>query len=82
VSLFKKKIPMPEPSRFDRFDDETLYLLVEQAFGQASASLREATKASDESVVNYLHVADVAMADAQAGLRALLRRRLALVQNL
>lgn len=82
MGLLKKKIPMPAASRFDRLDDGMLYLLVEQAFSLAGASLRDANQSHDESVMSHLHNCDTALSDAQAGIRALLRRRLAIAQSL
>lgn len=82
MGLLKKKIPMPDASRFDRLDDGTLYLLVEQAFSLAGACLSDANRATDESVMTHLHNCDTALSDAQAGVRALLRRRLAIAQSL
>jgi hypothetical protein len=82
VGLLKRKIPMPEASRFDRLDDESLYLLVEHAFGMANESLHQATQATDEKVSVHLHNADTALSDAQGAVRALLRRRLAIALNL
>jgi hypothetical protein len=82
MGLLKKKIPMPEASRFDRLDDATLYLLVEQAFSMSGQYLREANAATDESVMTHLHNCDTALSDAQAGIRSMLRRKLAIAQSL
>lgn len=82
MGLLKKKIPMPEASRFDRLDDETLFILVEQSFSTALEMFSQARQAHDEKVVVHLHNCDTALSDAQAGIRSMLRRRLAIAQSL
>jgi hypothetical protein len=81
MGLLKKKIPMPEASRFDRLDDETLYVLVEQAFSTALDSFSQARNTYDEKIVVHLHNCDTALSDAQAGIRSMLRRKLAIAQS-
>jgi len=77
----KPKLPeMPEPSRFDRFDEATLFTLAEQSIMTAGRYLNES--ASDTSKVAELEYCDTAISDAQAAVRAVLRRRIALAQNL
>jgi hypothetical protein len=77
----RKKLPdMPEPSRFDRFDEATLFTLAEQALMTAGRYLQES--ASDTSRVAELAYCDTALSDAQAAVQAALRRRIALAQNL
>ena len=78
MSLLKRKPKMPDPSRFDRLDDETLFLLVEQAFGTAIASLQKATKATSEEVIYDLANCDTALSDASLAVKSLLRRRIGL----
>lgn len=82
MGLLKKKIPMPEASRFDRLDDETLFVLVEQAFSTALDAFSQARNTYDEKIVMHLHNCDTALSDAQAGIRSMLRRRLAIAQSL
>jgi hypothetical protein len=82
MGLLKKKIPMPEASRFDRWDEQTLYLLVEQALSTALAGFQDAGRTSDVAVLTHLHNADTALSDAQAGIRSILRRKIAIAQNL
>lgn len=76
----KKLPPMPDASRFDRFDEATLFTLAEQAVMTAGRYLNES--ASDSSMVAELQYCDTALSDAQAAVRAALRRRIALAQNL
>lgn len=71
---------MPEASRFDRFDDLTLFTLAEQAVMTAGRYLDEA--AGDSTKMAELEYCDTALSDAQAAVRAALRRRIALAQNL
>lgn len=78
MSLFRRMPKMPDPSRFDRLDDETLYLLVEQAFGTAVASLQKATKATSDEVIYDLGACDTALSDASLAVKSLLRRRIGL----
>lgn len=82
MPLFKAKIKTPDPSRFDRLDSETLFVLVEQAYSMAGEYLRQATSASDETVIMHLHNCDTALSDAQAGVRSMLRRKLAIAEGL
>jgi len=81
MGLLKKKIPMPEASRFDRLDDQTLFVLVEQAISTAIASFQQAQAGSVEAPT-HLHNCDTALSDAQAGIRSILRRKIAIAQNL
>jgi hypothetical protein len=80
-----KKTPkapsIPEPSRFDRLDEETLYLLVEQALGTAQAQFDSFRTSNAVSAPAMLDYCDTALSDAQAGIRSLLRRRVVLLQN-
>lgn len=77
----KPKLPkMPEASRFDRFDEATLFTLAEQAVMTAGRYLNDA--AGDSAKVAELDYCDTALSDAQAAVRAALRRRIALAQNL
>lgn len=76
MSIFKKKIPMPPESRFDKLNEDTLYLLVEQAYSMAGEYLRQAHEMNSEEVTVALHNCDTALSDTQAGIRSLLRRRL------
>lgn len=78
VSIFKRMPKMPDPSRFDKLDDETLYLLVEQAFGTAVDAIKKATKADSEQVIYDLAACDTALTDANMAVKSLLRRRIAL----
>lgn len=82
MPLFKKKIQPPDPSRFDRLDTETLYVLVEQAMSMSVEYFRQAGSAGDENVIMHLHNCDVALSDAQSGVRAMLRRKLAIAEGL
>ena len=82
MGLLKKKIPMPDASRFDRLDDQTLFLLVEQAVSTAIGSFQEVQNCSHQDEPTHLHNCDTALSDAQAAIRSLLRRRLAIAQGL
>lgn len=82
MPLFKKKVQAPEASKFDRLDTETLYVLVEQALSMSAEYFRQAGAAGDESVIVHLHNCDVALSDAQSGVRAMLRRKLAIAEGL
>lgn len=80
---FKKEKPVdvPEPSRFDRLDQETLYLLVEQALGTAQAQFDQALGADAASAPAFLEYCNTALMDAQAGVRAILRKKLVMLQT-
>lgn len=80
MGLLKRKIQVPEASRFDRFDETTLYIVAEQALMTAGRHLDNA--ANDPTKVADLDYCDTALSDAQAAVRAALRRRLAMAQNL
>lgn len=82
MGLLKKKIPIPEASRFDRLDDETLFVLVEQALSTALDAFSQARNTYDEKIVVHLHNCDTALSDAQSGIRSMLRRRLTLQARL
>jgi len=81
MGFLKKKIPMPESSRFDRLDDQTLFLLVEQAISTAISSFQQA-QGGGADTPTHLHNCDTALSDAQAGVRSILRRRLAIERGL
>jgi hypothetical protein len=85
MGLFTRKIKIeievPPPSRYDRFSDAQLYDLVEQALGSAEANFR-VIPVSDETAQAHMAYCATALEDALGGVKALLRRRMALAQNL
>lgn len=78
MGLLKKKIAMPEASRFDRLDDQTLFLLVEQSMSTALHMFQAANASTDEKVLAHLDNCHTALSDARLGVAALLRRKLSL----
>lgn len=77
----EKPLAVPEPSRFDRLDEETLYLLIEQALSTAIAQFDKVRSADAETIPAFLQYCDTALSDAQAGVRSILRRRVVLLQR-
>lgn len=80
---FKKEKPIdiPEPSKFDRLDQESLYLLVEQALGTAQAQFDHVRGADPASAPAFLDYCNTALMDAQAGIKAILRKKLVILQT-
>lgn len=76
-----KPIDLPEPSKFDRLDQETLYLLIEQALGTAQAQFDQARVADPASAPAFLDYCNTALMDAQAGVKAILRKKLVMLQT-
>jgi len=77
----RRKPYIPDPSRFDRLDDQSLHLLVEQSLAQAQAMYDKARHEYGEEKLAYMQYVDTALSDAQAGTRALIRRRVVLMQS-
>jgi hypothetical protein len=76
MGLFKPKplivIP-PDPSRYDKFDDDALYNMIEASLGLAEANFR-LSSVSDETRAAHLHYTITELENAAAAGKAILRR--------
>lgn len=77
MGLFKRTLVLdvkpPPPSKYDKFDYDALYDMLEAALGNAEANLR-LSSVSDETRTAHLHYMITELENAAAAGKALLRR--------